>query len=597
MEGLVEISWYCPSGGADDRFENCIAFTNLHGDAREHKQQVKFLQEIASLNVVLLTTSDETEVGRQIVCDLLRSPKPFVCLLTEKEGSAVSITKQNLIVSDKRNLNVKIPIKNRNEADLVDDLANTIRVLLEDAESSCSLDTCAGIARQHGFLIDVDKEDCKEAKAVAQALVAICKENKVARVKEKLLPLQGELWHEWCRKDKELTRLQERNRSIEQHRSEIESEKHEIRQKQLEKGCPPNELMKPVLKMILSDSESTKKYFLEWMKIAGDKLRHRLEALSAEISASTIGLEHILREIGQIYEALDVNTQKEKHFLQLPQIAAKLMVSGYPIELMDGDASYVPLEWVGAIFDRLAAMLGDKRVYVLSVLGIQSTGKSTLLNAMFGLQFNVSAGRCTRGAFMRLLKVDKDLQEDVNFDYMLIVDTEGLRAVELANKQSLNHDNELATFVIGIGNMTLINIFGENPSEMQDVLQIAVQAFLRMKQVNLSPSCLFVHQNVGEITAKEQNMEGQRCLQQKLDEMTVTAAQQEFCDATCFSDVIRFDVKTHVHYFAHLWEGNPPMAPPNPAYSQNVQELKNISMFVFDNLGRSNNSRNNKSLE
>ncbi|XP_067150584.1 interferon-induced very large GTPase 1-like [Apteryx mantelli] len=610
MKGVVEISWYCPSGRNDDRFENCIAFTNLHGDAREHKQQVKFVQEIASLNVVLLTTSDENEVGKQLVRDLLMSPKPFICLLTEKEGSAVSITKQNIKVSDKSNLSIKIPIKNRNEADLVDDLANTIRSLLEDAEGRCSLDTCVGTARQYGFLIDEDREDCKEAKAVAQALVAFCKEKNVASVKEKLLPLQGELWHEWCRKDKELTRLQDkRNRSIEQHRSEIESEKHAIRQKQLEKGSPPNELMKPVLKIILSDSETMKKYFLQWIKMfmdvlsadhlaelqqkyhalwsqmkekaysagngnAGDILRHKLEALSTEISASTIGLEHILREVGQIYEALDVNTQKDEHFLQLPQIAADLMVSGYPIELMDGDASYVPLRWVGAIFDKLIEKLGDKRVYVLSVLGIQSTGKSTLLNAMFGLQFNVSAGRCTRGAFMQLLKVDEKLQQDVNFDYMLIVDTEGLRAIEMANKQSLNHDNELATFVIGIGNMTLINIFGENPSEMQDVLQIAVQAFLRMKQVNLSPSCLFVHQNVGEITAKEQNMEGQRRLQEKLDEMTVTAAQQEFCDVTCFSDVIRFDVNTHIHYFAHLWEGNPPMAPPNPTYSQNVQELK-----------------------
>ncbi|XP_062429359.1 interferon-induced very large GTPase 1-like [Rhea pennata] len=610
MKGVVEISWYCPSGRNDDRFENCIAFTNLHGDAREHKQQVKFVQEIASLNVVLLTTSDENEVGKQLVRDLLKSPKPFVCLLTEKEGTPLRITKRDIKVSDKSNLNIKIPIKNKNEADLVDDLANTIRGLLEYAEGSSSLDTCAGTARQYGFLIDEDKEDCKEAKATAQALVALCKEENIASVKEKLLPLQGELWHEWCRKDKELTRLLEkRNRSIEQHRSEIESEKHAIRQKQLEKGFPPNELMKPVLKIILSDSETTKKYFLQWLKIfmdvlsadhlaelqqkyhalwtkmkekkhpaendnARDILRHKLEALSAEISASTIGLEHILREAGQIYEALNVNTQKDEYFLQLPQIAANLMVSGYPIELMDGDASYVPLQWIGAIFDKLIEKLGDKRVYVLSVLGIQSTGKSTLLNAMFGLQFNVSAGRCTRGAFMQLLKVDEKLQQDVNFDYMLIVDTEGLRAIEVANKQSLNHDNELATFVIGIGNMTLINVFGENPSEMQDVLQIAVQAFLRMKQVNLSPSCLFVHQNVGEITAKEQNMEGQRRLQEKLDKMTLTAAQQEFCDATCFSDVIRFDVNTHIHYFAHLWEGNPPMAPPNPTYSQNVQELK-----------------------
>ncbi|XP_041331513.1 LOW QUALITY PROTEIN: interferon-induced very large GTPase 1-like [Pyrgilauda ruficollis] len=176
--------------------------------------------------------------------------------------------------------------------------------------------------------------------------------------------------------------------------------------------------------------------------------------------------------------------------------------------------------------------------------------------------------------FMQLIPVGKELQQDLGFDFVLVVDTEGLRAIEMANKQSLNHDNELATFVIGVGNVTVINIFGENPSEMQDVLQIAVQAFLRMKKVNLSPSCVFVHQNVGEATAKEQNMEGQRRLQEKLDEMTVVAAQQEFCDVSSFSDVIAFDVNTHIHYFAHLWEGNPPMAPPNPTYSQNVQQLK-----------------------
>ncbi|XP_039566143.1 interferon-induced very large GTPase 1-like [Passer montanus] len=287
-------------------------------------------------------------------------------------------------------------------------------------------------------------------------------------------------------------------------------------------------------------------------------------------------VEQLTKTIGDLLEGSNPSIScKKENFVKLPEIAADLMDLGYPVELMDGDASYLPLCWVGAIFDSLIERLGDKRVFVLSVLGIQSTGKSTLLNAMFGLQFNVSAGRCTRGAFMQLIPVGEELQQDLGFDFVLVVDTEGLRAIEMANKQSLNHDKELATFVIGVGNVTVINIFGENPSEMQDVLQIAVQAFLRMKKVNLSPSCIFVHQNVGEATAKEQNMEGQRRFQAKLDEMTVVAAQQEFCDISSFSDVIAFDVNTHIHYFAHLWEGNPPMAPPNPTYSQNVQQLKN----------------------
>ncbi|KAM6405878.1 interferon-induced very large GTPase 1-like isoform 1-T2 [Pluvialis apricaria] len=601
MKGVVEIAWYCPRGSDDDSFDCCVAFCNLHGDARDHEEQLQFLQEISAVNVVFVSESDQSDKKRmKILHDLWQSQKPLLCLFTEKENVAPGRSSQN----------IKIGMKSRNGAELMDELTRTLRDLLERSNTLSSLDACVDRARKHGFLVDEDTHACVTAKEKAEALMKLLKKEKLFEIKSQLLPLQGKLWYTWCKKDKELTRLQEkRNKSIEHHRSQIESEKSAIRRKQLEKAFPLNQLMKSVLGFLQSQPADTKKYFLQWMKVFMDDLSSdrldelrrqyhllwskilsikksseknnpkslllsKLDDLSNEINDSSIGLEHILREVGQIYEALESMNSKDKHFVKLPEIAADLMVSGYPIELMDGDASYVPLRWVGAIFDKLIEKLGDKRVFVLSVLGIQSTGKSTLLNAMFGLQFNVSAGRCTRGAFMQLIKVDEKLQQDLDFDYMLVVDTEGLRAIELANKLSLNHDNELATFVIGIGNMTLINIFGENPSEMQDVLQIAVQAFLRMKQVNLSPSCLFVHQNVGEITAREQNMEGQRRLQEKLDEMTVTAAQQEFCDVSCFSDVIRFDVNTHIHYFAHLWEGNPPMAPPNPTYSQNVQELK-----------------------
>jgi hypothetical protein len=251
------------------------------------------------------------------------------------------------------------------------------------------------------------------------------------------------------------------------------------------------------------------------------------------------------------------------------------MILGYPIELMDGDASHIQSKWISAVLDKVTEKLGDKKLFVVSVLGIQSTGKSTLLNAMFGLEFTVSAGRCTKGAFMQLVKVSEDVRRSLEFDFILVVDTEGLRSLE-ANKSALNHDNELATFVIGLGNLTLINIFGENPSDMKDTLQIAVIAFLRMKRIRLTPSCIFVHQNVGDVTASGKNMDGKRKMLEELDEMSKTAAINVVCNVNCFNDVIKFNVETHVHYFSHLWEGNPPMAPPNPAYSQNVQKLNQM---------------------
>lgn len=284
--------------------------------------------------------------------------------------------------------------------------------------------------------------------------------------------------------------------------------------------------------------------------------------------------------MGQIYEA-HASLQKqpmrgETDWSKYPELAVDPMISGHPMELMDGDAGHVPLTWISSLLDEVIKKLGNKRVFVLSVLGVQSSGKSTMLNAMFGLQFAVSAGRCTKGAFMQLIKVSEEEKEHFKFDYILVVDTEGLRALELAGNATLNHDNELATFVVGLGNLTLINIFGENPAEMQDVLQIVVQAFMRMKKIKLSPSCVFVHQNVTDISAAEKNMDGKRRLQEKLDQMTQLASTEEVCDAECFSDIIAFNVQDDVKYFAQLWEGSPPMAPPNPGYSESVQELKNF---------------------
>ncbi|XFG07730.1 hypothetical protein AB1E19_011354 [Capra hircus] len=599
MGGVVEVTWFCPGGEEQDRFDNCLTFTNLHGDAKEHEKQLAFLQEVSSIIVVLMSTSDDNKGNRKIVHDMCQSTKPLILLLDDKGKVTVN----------KSSSRVKIGIRNRNEAELIGELTTVIRRLLELSNTALSLEHCAHIARKQGMLIDEDQRDCKEAKEKAEALMTLLGEMAIPQVKEHLLPLQGKLWQLWCKKDKELHHLREKgNRSIEQHKSETEAEKQMIRRKQFRKAFPLNALMRSVLEILQNHSEThTKLYFLQWLNVALENLtaghlenlkqkkkalvqtekqeatkssslkdwQNEIEAISREINDCTLGIEHILREAGQIYEALEeASPMKDTLFLSLPHIAADLMICGVPIELMDGDASYIPLRWVAAVFDKLSEKLGNKRLFVLSVLGLQSSGKSTLLNALFGLQFTVSAGRCTRGAYMQLLKVEETFTDELGFDFVLVVDTEGLRAPELSNK-SQNHDDELATFVIGLGNLTLINIMGENPSEMQDILQIVVQAFLRMKQVKISPSCLFVHQNVGEVTAKDNTMDGRRRLKQRLDKIAATAAEEEQCsDVTCFSDVIKFDANTHVYYFAHLWDGNPPMAPPNPRYSHNVQELK-----------------------
>ncbi|KAK7797716.1 hypothetical protein U0070_020800 [Myodes glareolus] len=604
MEGVVEISWFCPGGQNEDTFDKCMAFTNLHGDAKDHRQQLSFLQEISSVIVVLMSSSDGNKENQNIVRHLSQSSTPLLCLLDDKKNVLVNNSGRR----------VRIGIRDRNEAELTEEITNAIKHLLKHSNTFLSLEDCSQMARKQGFLVDEDQKDCRKAKEKAEIIMALLAKETLSKIKENLLPLQGKLWHIWCKKDKELYHLTEKgNRSIEQHKSDIEGEKQKIRLQQLEKAFPLNDIMGSFLKTLQEKAETpSKEYILTWLSLLLHNLtkehleklqekqrilwsleqteghrkhesnflidqQNQIEAITMEIYDCTFGIEHLLREVAQIYEALeDTSSPRDSLFLCLPQIAADLMIAGLPIELMDGDASYVPLKWVAAVLDKLSETLGDKRLFVLSILGLQSSGKSTLLNALFGLQFTASAGRCTKGAYMQLLKVEETFTDELDIDFVLVVDTEGLRAPELKNK-SQNWDNEMATFVTGLGNLTLINIFGENPAEMQDVLQIVVQAFLRMKQVKISPSCIFVHQNVGEVTAKEQTVEGRRRLEQRLDEMTALAAEVEECsNITRFSDVIKFNVKNHVYYFAHLWDGNPPMASPNPYYSYNVQELKSV---------------------
>ncbi|XP_041824952.1 interferon-induced very large GTPase 1-like isoform X14 [Melanotaenia boesemani] len=596
MDGVAEIAWYCPAGKPNDSFTDCVAFCNLHGDSLLIEKQREILTEKSSVIVLLLPTLEKSEKSWTVVSSLIKTTKPLICLIADNDCEVDQIKGK-----------YKLGLKDRSQSDVSEELKQIIGKILSGPHTTFQLESLTKVS---GIRVDENDLVCQKGKSAAMEMVKMIGGMDISKIKDTFLPCEGQLWHNWCRINKELYHLKG---NIEKEKERKGKQLMEIRQKQCDASC--SELMKSFTKSLLNLPSKDKEYFLKWTQILIDglstddlssilqnydetwsevldlKKKHNksaelkekqveLEQLSKKLQSATFGLEHIFREMGQIYEAHKSQKKQTRSqhtdWVKYPELAADLMISGYPMELMDGDAGHVPLTWISSLLQEVIKKLGDQRVFVLSVLGVQSSGKSTMLNAMFGLQFAVSAGRCTKGAYMQLVKLSDEIKNDYKFDYVLIVDTEGLRALELAGNTSLHHDNELATFVVGVGNMTLINIFGENPADMQDVLQIVVQAIMRMKKVKLSPSCVFVHQNVTDVAAVEKNMDGKRRLQEKLDKMAQLAAEEEVCDVECFSDVIAFDVQKDVKYFAQLWEGSPPMAPPNPGYSESVQELKNI---------------------
>lgn len=595
IEGVAEIFWYC-SRKQESVFDDNLAFINLHGCVREHSKQLKFIKDVSSVIVLLLQEEELDTDAKKIVNDLRKSQVPIIWLLSGVEGK-----------KDKS----RIGAKNRSKAELAEDITSRIKTSLAtnvNHKELKSLESYIDNQVRQNHLVVKSKSEIQKWENKGEELFKILLSNctDVFKLKDKHLPLQGDSWAKWCAKDKQLFRpkgKKAKNRELE--KAEVINEKQKLRKEQCEMALSSHYQfmtrfldlvlgMKPRVRYMLNWLEVAlselfddkiytlqNQYHTEWMKVKtyGESVKDiqgSLQTISKQIN-SAFGLQHIMREVAQLYEAFVSEKQRECHGLnisRLPEVGAEMVLSGYPLEIIDGDVSHIPILWVNAVVDKLIQKIGDQKVFVLSVIGPQSSGKSTLLNTMFGLQFAVSPGRCTRGASMQLLKVEEDIRNQVKFDFVLVLDTEGLGSPEISPSASRQHDNELATFVVGISHLTLINIMGENPSCIKETLQICFQAFLRMKSVKVKVSCIFVHQNASEATTKDDNKEGRRKFFEELNTISLLAAKEENQNVSGFSDIMQIDIESQVFYFKTYLEGDPPMASPNPSYSQNVQELK-----------------------
>ncbi|KAK5878466.1 hypothetical protein CesoFtcFv8_023866 [Champsocephalus esox] len=476
------------------------------------------------------------------------------------------------------------------------------------------IEKMADVARDLGIWVDEDSPDCQTARKNADAITSEIQD--ILEYKESALPLQGQIWKELTRLEKEELRLKKvGSENIETYKGKLKLEKKKLRKKQNSR-----KMSKAMTRFIeaISIPGIQRCYFLKWMRmnldnVSREKLfdlgeqykekcknsdnKEEIKEIEQQLSNSSLGTEHFFREMGQIYEAslsLAVTDPARQQLQHLPKLCAELMLAGFPLELVDGEASNIPLRWVTDVLSQLNDMVSPKnKILVVTVLGVQSTGKSTLLNTMFGVQFAVSSGRCTRGAFMLLIKINEDVRKDLNCDFMVIIDTEGLKSQELAQlDNSYEHDNELATLVVGLSDITIINIAMENSAEMKDILQIVVHAFLRMKEVGKrKPKCQFVHQNVSDVAAHDKNRRDRKLLLEQLNEMTQAAAKIEKKEKySSFTDVMEYSPDTGNWYIPGLWNGNPPMAPVNAGYSEAVYELKKNIIHILRTCGSSANN-------
>ncbi|CAG2250326.1 unnamed protein product [Mytilus edulis] len=633
--GTIESAW-CFSADRN------IYYLNLRGDAFQYTSQVNFLLKLSSVIVVMLpirmldhewtqsflkkriTTSpdcriilafdgqNESKHKAKELCGQFRQKNSLDQKTTLMCCLALQDDKINLDMMCK-DLNANIS-KFLNKKSLLNEKPEEKNLLsqmkLKDNQSFSKRVASLSLP---GVIVDENLKMYTKYRHMAEELMKLIPQ-KSSHVKEIVIPLQGELLLSLTNALKTASKSSEKLGN-----KKIDDLLNKVKEKRIEQANTFTQnlallfiktFLHSIIRLYKSDEYyvifvrylklfldrrsrevipgEREKYKQMWGKIqqaqktdntVSSSMKDEFKACEKNLADASFGLEHLLRELGQIYEAMSFQksnlSETNLNFLdKIPEVVANLLLQGESYELMNGDVGDVPLTWIEAVFCHIKRIVGDKKVLILSVLGIQSSGKSTLLNTMFGLQFSVSAGRCTRGLYVQLLPVE----DNKNYDYLLVVDTEGIRAPELKDTR-YDHDNELATYVIGMGDVILINIKGENTIELTDILGIVVQALMRLRNVNktseLKKRCIFVHQNVAASDASDKMLQQRQNLVDELNERTKEAAEQENVqDIHLFSDILHFNLDTDVIYFPGLWEGSPPMASVNPDYSEHAEKSK-----------------------
>ncbi|CAL3967035.1 unnamed protein product [Diplocarpon coronariae] len=142
--------------------------------------------------------------------------------------------------------------------------------------------------------------------------------------------------------------------------------------------------------------------------------------------------------------------------------------------------------------------------HLISVFGSQSTGKSTLLNHLFGTQFGVMSEterrQTTKGIWMSKNKRDQAQLPDSQkmADNILVMDVEGTDGRERGEDQDF--ERKSALFALATSEVLIINIWehqvglyqGANMGLLKTVFEVNLQLFLKDKQSNPRSLLFFV---------------------------------------------------------------------------------------------------------
>lgn len=587
-DGLVEMTWYLPCGNRKtDKFTEPLAVANLRGDIRAFNTQLSFLCQ-TSAAVYIFCDESETDYFKGLKEKDVRAN---IILISSVQGKTFTL---KMLTLKPRFKTTDVTQRKKTDTQLIKALQESISKMLESCPNNVSLANLADTACSCGILVDEDSAECKSARENAEKITKHITET--SEFKDRQLPSQGHIWKAISWLETESWRLRKAgNHNTEVYRKSLKTKEKELRRKQ---RFEMTTVMLSFLYGVVT-SETQRYYFLKWMEMELDDLsRHQLSTLQdqykdlqqkfpqetkkladidKQISACSLRLEHFFRECGQLFACavhLPEHSRQRKNIEQLPALCAQMLLDGFPLELVDGDAANIPMKWITAVLTELHYIKHScSKLKVITIIGAENSGKSTLLNTMFGARFAVGKGTCTRGAFIHLISVSSDIRNELGCDCIVIIDTEGLKPDQMVQADhSHERDKEVASLAVALSDAIVISLPRGNPSD-KDILELVLHAVTKVKNVGKKPLCHFVHSNMSNLPAKAEEMKG-KTLAKQLNEIIQKKSGMKKANITKISDVMEFDPESCSWYIPPIWDGTPPMAPFSVRYTETAHALK-----------------------
>lgn len=615
-DGLVEISWFFPSGSEDvDLFPEPVAFLNLRGDVGSHWLQFQLLTEICA--AVFILTDNISRKEYELLASVREPSTRYYFILSPYRG------KRN---ANLRFLNRLIPVLRIDHSHVLVKVSSTdnegfvrrVRAIVGNvARSPCrrvSVEDMALVARRLGLRVDEDREECQRAKERMERITRRIQDADAYRRDE--LGLQGEPWRRASQVEKEAGQLQW---APEPEKLRADLRRHLLELRMQQHGQELAWGLQEFIGGISSSCPAERQYFVRWMewglaRVTPPHPRPTFDTLlplrqkpSGAMDSGDppwperLGVEHFLREMGQFYEAESCLLEAgrlpagQRRFAHFPGLALELLLTGLPLELVDGSTLSIPVRWVTGLLKELHARLERRsRLVVLSALGVPGTGKSTLLNTMFGLRFATGKGWGPRGAFMQLVTVAEGFSQDLGCDHILVIDSGGLIGGTMSTAgDRFELEASLATLLMGLSSVAVVSLTGT-----RDIPPAILHAFLRLEKTGHMPNYQFVYQNLHDVsTASTKPRDRRQLLDLPGDRSRSSAQMQRQEDGLrTLAGLAFYDLeKQHVWHIPGLWHGAPPMAAVSLGYSEAIFELKRCLLENVRN-GLCNQNKNIQQL-